>query len=235
MTMSSPFSFQYLADIRDGARRMVERSRAHEGDLNQLVETAEGVARHAAALALALARADTNTDGLRRLCSDQARLSVANAAATVRACVGAREQHGEAHRLYSTIDSGPAPSDEMLASHAAAVLVVDDVEDVRDLVALVLRNAGFVVRTAVNGLEGLLTAYEMRPDVIVMDLTMPVLSGLEATRLIKATHATRESRVIAYTGNGAIPPPLERWFVAIVSKPSPPDVLLAAVHNAISV
>jgi hypothetical protein len=161
VTMSSPFSFEYLADIRDGARRMVERSRAHEGDLNQLVETAEGTARHAAALALALARADTNTDGLSRLCSDQARLSAANAAATVRACVGAREQHGEAHRLYRTIDSGPAPSDEMLASHAAAVLVVDDVEDVRDLVALVLRNAGFVVRTAVNGLEGLLTAYEM--------------------------------------------------------------------------
>jgi two-component system, cell cycle response regulator DivK len=233
MTMSSPFSFEYLADIRDGARRMVERSRAHEGDLNQLVETAEGVARHAAALA-ALARADTNTDGLSRLCSDQARLSVANAAATVRACVGAREQHGQAHRLYSTIDSGPAPSDEMLASHAAAVLVVDDVEDVRDLVALVLRNAGFVVRTAVNGLEGLLTAYEMRPDVIVMDLTMPVLSGLEATRLLKSTEATRQSRVIAYTGNGSIPPPLERWFVAVVSKPSPPDMVLAAVQNAVN-
>jgi CheY-like chemotaxis protein len=123
----------------------------------------------------------------------------------------------------------------MIASRAAAVLVVDDVEDVRDLVALVLRNAGFVVRTAANGLEGLLTAYEMRPDVIVMDLTMPVLNGLEATRLIKATHATRESKVIAYTGNGSIPPPLERWFVAIVSKPSPPDVVLAAVQNAVSV
>jgi two-component system, cell cycle response regulator DivK len=232
--MSSPFSFEYLADIRDGARRMVERSRAHEADLNQLVETAEGVARHAAALALALARADTNTDGLSRLCSDQAHLSVVNAAATVRACVGAREQHGEAHRLYRTIDSGPAPSDEMLASHAAAVLVVDDVEDVRDLVALVLRNAGFVVRTAVNGLEGLLTAYEMRPDVIVMDLTMPVLSGLEATRLLKSTEATRQSRVIAYTGNGSIPPPLERWFVAVVSKPSPPDMVLAAVQNAVN-
>jgi CheY-like chemotaxis protein len=67
-----------------------------------------------------------------------------------------------------------------------------------------------------------------------MDLTMPVLNGLEATRLIKAAHATRESRVIAYTGNGAIPPPLERWFVAIVSKPSPPDVVLAAVQNAVS-
>jgi CheY-like chemotaxis protein len=232
--MSSRFSFEHLADIRDGARRMVERARAHERDLNQLVERAEGVARHAAALAVAFARADMNTDGLGRLCSDQARLSVENAAATSRACVGAREQQVEAHRLYSIIDNGAAHSDEMPASDAAAVLVVDDVEDVRELVALVLRNAGFVVRTAVNGLEGLLTASEMKPDVIVMDLGMPVLNGLEATRLIKATDATRESRVIAYTGNGAIPPPLERWFVAIVSKPSPPDVVLAAVQHAVS-
>ena len=229
--MSTPFSFEHLAAIRHGARRLVERSRAHEGDLNQLVDTAEGVARHATALA-ALTPADCDADGLSRLCAAQARLSVENAAATVRACVSARERHVEAHRLYRTIDHGPADAHEMLASRAA-VLVVDDVEDMRELVVLVLRNAGFVVRTAVNGLEGLLTAYEMRPDVIVMDLTMPVLDGLEATRLIKATRATRESRVIAYTGNGSIPPPLERWFVAIVSKPSPPDMVLAAVQNAV--
>ena len=229
--MSSPYSFAYLADIRDGARRMVERTHAHEGDLNELVETAEGVARQAATLTLALTRADINADALGRLCSDQARLSVENAAATVRACAGAREQHVEAHRLYSTISSGPHA---MVASRTAAVLVVDDADDVRDLVALLLRDAGFVVRTAVNGLEGLLMAYEMRPDVIVMDLTMPVLSGLEATRLIKSTQATRETRVIAYTANSSIPPPLERWFVAIVSKPSPPDVVLAAVQNAVN-
>jgi CheY-like chemotaxis protein len=227
-------SFDDLADIRDGARRMVERTRAHESDLNHLVETAERVARHATALAVALARGETNADGLESLCADQARLSGEHAAATVRACRGAREQHVEAHRLYSsTIDNGPAVPHEMGASRGA-VLVVDDVEDIRDLVALVLRNAGFVVRTAVNGLEALLTAYEMRPDVIVMDLRMPVLSGLEATRLIKATEATRESRVIAHTGNGAIPPSLEQWFVAIVSKPSPPDVVLAAVQNAVT-
>jgi hypothetical protein len=147
MTMSSPFSFEHVAAIRQGARRMVERTRAHEGDLNQLVETAEGVARHATALA-ALTRTDADADGLSRLCADQARLSVENAAATVRACVSARERHVEAHR--------------------------------------------------------------------------------------KATEATRESRVIAYTGNGSIPPPLERWFVAIVSKPSSPDVVLAAVQHAVS-
>jgi CheY-like chemotaxis protein len=122
----------------------------------------------------------------------------------------------------------------MAGSRTPAVLVVDDAADVRDLVALVLRDAGFVVRTAVNGLDALLTAYEMRPEVIVMDLTMPVLDGIEATRLIKATEAIRQSRVIAHTGNASIPPPLEPWFVAVVTKPSPPDVVLAAVRDAAS-
>ncbi len=232
--MSSPFSLEHLADIRAGARRMVERTRAHEDDLNGLVDMAEGVARHATTLAVALAAADTSADDVCRLCSDQARRSVENAQATVRACASAREHHVEARRLYSAIDNGAADAQGLAASRPPAVLVVDDVEAVRCLIAVVLRNAGFLVRTAANGLEGLLTAYEMRPDVIVMDLTMPVLNGLEATRLIKATEATRESRVIAFTGNGSIPPPLQRWFAAVVSKPSPPDVVLAAVQRAVS-
>jgi CheY-like chemotaxis protein len=232
--MSSPSSSQHLADIRDGARRLLDRTRAHERDLDELVETTQGVAREAAALRRALTTGDTTADALHRLCADQSRRTVENAAATVRACVGARDQRIDAQRLYSTIDDGPSGPLGLAASRTAAVLVVDDADDVRDLVALFLRDAGFVVRTAANGLEGLLAAYEMRPDVIVMDLTMPVLNGLEATRLIRATQATRDSRIIAYTGNDSIPPPLDRWFAAVLSKPSPPDVVLAAVQNAVS-
>ena len=77
-------------------------------------------------------------------------------------------------------------------------------------------------RTAGNGLEALLAAYEMKPAVIVMDVTMPVLDGIEATRLIKATEGIRESKVIAHTGNTSIPALNKRWFVAVVPKPSPP-------------
>jgi DNA-binding NtrC family response regulator len=68
----------------------------------------------------------------------------------------------------------------------------------------VLQNAGFVVRTASNGLEALIAAFEMRPAVIVMDVTMPVLDGLEATRLIKAADATRHARVIAFTADSTL-------------------------------
>jgi CheY-like chemotaxis protein len=230
--MSRPSSSDHFAGIRDDARHMVERTRDHERHLSGLVQTSDDVARQANALSEALAGADVDAHELQRLWSDHVRRSVENARATVRACASAREQHAAAHRMYTQVGNGSAAADEVPASRARAVLVVDDVEDVRDLVAFVLRTAGFAVRTAVNGLEGLLAAYEMRPAVIVMDLTMPVLNGIEATRLIKSSQAIRESKVIAYTANGSIPPPLARWFVAIVPKPSPPEVVLAAVQHA---
>ena len=103
------------------------------------------------------------------------------------------------------------------------------------MVAEVLRNAGFVVRTAANGLEGLLAAYEMRPTVIVMDVTMPILDGIEATRLIKATDATRLAQVIAYTGNPVLDDNrAHKLFAAVVQKPATPAVLLATVQRVAS-
>jgi two-component system, cell cycle response regulator DivK len=114
-----------------------------------------------------------------------------------------------------------------------AVLVVDDYGDLPDVVADVLQNAGFVVRTAVNGLEALIAAYEMRPGVIVMDVSMPVLDGIEATRLIKACEATRDARVIAYTGNPSFhESPTRPLFAAVLEKPATPDAVLATVQYA---
>ena len=62
-----------------------------------------------------------------------------------------------------------------------AVLVVNDIEDARVLIAETLLQAGFLVRTAENGLDALIAAYKWQPAVIVMDITMPVLDGIEAT------------------------------------------------------
>jgi CheY-like chemotaxis protein len=113
-----------------------------------------------------------------------------------------------------------------------AVLVVDDYGDVRDVLARVLEGAGFVVTTAANGLEALIAAYEMRPGVIVMDVSMPVLDGMEATRLIKAGEATRDARVIAYTGNPSFDEsPMRTLFAAVVTKPATPGAVLATVQH----
>jgi two-component system, cell cycle response regulator DivK len=114
----------------------------------------------------------------------------------------------------------------------STVLVVDDYGDVRDVLALVLEDAGFVVRTAANGLEALIAAYEMRPGVIVMDVSMPVLDGIEATRLIKAGEATRHARVIAYTANPSFDDsPTRMLFAAVLTKPATPGDVVATVQQ----
>jgi CheY-like chemotaxis protein len=61
---------------------------------------------------------------------------------------------------------------------------------------------------------------------------MPVLDGIEATRLIKASEATRQARVIAYTGNSTLDNgAVERLFDAVVHKPASPSVILATVQQ----
>ena len=112
------------------------------------------------------------------------------------------------------------------------MLVVDDYGDVREVLAEVLQDAGFVGRTAANGLEALIAAYEMRPAVIVMDVSMPVLDGIEATRLIKAGKATRGARVIAYTGNPSLDDnAAQTLFAAVLLKPATPETLIATVQH----
>jgi CheY-like chemotaxis protein len=142
--------------------------------------------------------------------------------------VSARQQHATACQLLAHLgdDHGPGPQ------LPTAVLVVDDYGDVREMLAGVLEDAGFVVRTAANGLEALIAAYDMRPGVIVMDVTMPVLDGIEATRLIKAGEATRNARVIAHTGNPSFDESPTRWlFAAVLHKPAAPDAVLATVQQ----
>ena len=112
-----------------------------------------------------------------------------------------------------------------------AVLVVDDYDAIREVLASVLEAAGFVVRTASNGLEAIIAAYEMRPAVIVMDVVMPVLDGLEATRLIKAIDAVGNARVIAHTGTLPLNDPAIGMFAAVLQKPVAPSVVVAMVQQ----
>ena len=66
------------------------------------------------------------------------------------------------------------------------VLVVDDEEDVLDLVKTLLTGNGYQVTTAKTGEQALIQAVENRPDLIILDLVMPGISGLEVCRLLKS-------------------------------------------------
>lgn len=225
--MSLPFVSEQLADFCHDARLFTERAGDQEGRLEAFVAAAEADLRHAEA-AVSRAADDLPVDEVRHLLSAQLERCAAGAAAARGLLAGAQQQHGAARQLLAHLDSGPGAA----APSPHAVLVVDDYGAVRDVLARVLENAGFVVRTAANGLEALIAAYEMRPGVIVMDVSMPVLDGIEATRLIKAGEATRDARVIAYTGTLAFDAsPTRTLFAAVLQKPASPADVLATVQR----
>jgi CheY-like chemotaxis protein len=79
------------------------------------------------------------------------------------------------------------------------ILVVDDISDTREMYSLYLSGRGFKVPTASDGLSGLDAACTHRPDVIVMDLSMPGVDGIEATRRLKADPRTSHIPVLLLT------------------------------------
>ena len=79
------------------------------------------------------------------------------------------------------------------------ILVVEDTEDNRQILRDLLGMAGYDLVEANDGAEGVAKAAEHRPDLILMDIQMPVMDGYEATRRIKADPALKAIPVIAVT------------------------------------
>jgi two-component system cell cycle response regulator DivK len=83
------------------------------------------------------------------------------------------------------------------------VMVVDDSDDVRELVALELRFSGYVVIEASDGREAVELAREKCPALIVMDIQMPVMDGLTATRMIRQIRGLCRMPIVAFSAFGA--------------------------------
>lgn len=81
------------------------------------------------------------------------------------------------------------------------ILLVEDNEDNRDMLSRRLSRKGYDVTLAVDGGEGVALALSLRPDLILMDMSLPVLDGWEATRQIKAAPETSRIPVIALTAH----------------------------------
>jgi CheY-like chemotaxis protein len=114
------------------------------------------------------------------------------------------------------------------------VLIVDDVQDNRTVYVLYLKFSGFRVAEAENGEEALRQAEALLPDVIVMDLSLPVMDGWEATRRLKRDPRTKRIPVVVLTGH-ALPEyartAREAGCDLVITKPCLPDQLLEAIRR----
>jgi two-component system cell cycle response regulator DivK len=117
------------------------------------------------------------------------------------------------------------------------VLVVDDFDDNRLLYATTIAEAGYPVEEASNGAEALAKIGAIRPAVIIMDLSMPVLDGWEATRRLKRDPRTADIVVIAVTGhttNYGLHQAREAGADAVLIKPCLPQDLLGVIRTLVN-
>jgi len=114
------------------------------------------------------------------------------------------------------------------------VLIVDDFEDNRAMYAEFLRFSGFEVVEASNGIEAIDRAQKQLPDLVVMDLSLPVLDGWEATRRLKKDPRTRHIPIVALTGHaleGHSEGARQAGCDEFLAKPCLPEALLATVQR----
>jgi CheY-like chemotaxis protein len=117
------------------------------------------------------------------------------------------------------------------------VLVVDDEADTRALYASCLEAKGYRVTAAADGEAALARVSDEPPDVILMDVAMPVMDGIAATRTLKSSAATAHIPVIVVTAQDTQAVLAELHTIgadAVVRKPCAPRELLALVERVIS-
>ena len=116
------------------------------------------------------------------------------------------------------------------------VLLVDDYPDAREMYSEYLQYSGFEVVEAGNGMEALQRAVETAPDIILMDLSLPVMDGWEATRRLKADPRTAQIPVVALTGHalaGISEGAKKAGCDAFVTKPCLPDELVKEIRKVL--
>ena len=124
-----------------------------------------------------------------------------------------------------TIETGPL------------ILVVDDYQDAREMYAEYLQFSGFRVAEAKNGNEAVTQARSLKPDLILMDLSLPGMDGWEATRVLKADEATSHIPIVALTGHalaGASEGARKAGCDSFVTKPCLPDDLVVEVKRMLN-
>ena len=121
-------------------------------------------------------------------------------------------------------------------SRGRDVLIVDDDADARELFAFVLRDAGAHVVTVDSGEAAVRAALALHPDLIMTDLAMPRMDGLEVIRRLRQQEPTKGIPVVAVTGQALADFPEQAEAAgcnAVLEKPCPPDALVQTMNRHI--
>jgi two-component system cell cycle response regulator DivK len=117
------------------------------------------------------------------------------------------------------------------------ILLVEDNEDNQEIYRIILTHHGYQILQAWDGEAGVRMAREHQPELILMDLTMPVIDGLEATRRLKADPATAAIPVIALTAHAMQEDRAaaeEAGCVSFLAKPAEPRMVAAEVGRVLA-
>ena len=116
------------------------------------------------------------------------------------------------------------------------ILVIEDEEDIRELIRYNLEKDGYRVMSANSGEEGLLSVRNSPPDLVVLDLMLPGIDGLQVCREMKADPVLKSVPIVMVTARGEEPDVvsgLELGADDYISKPFSPKVLLARVKTVL--
>jgi CheY-like chemotaxis protein len=127
-------------------------------------------------------------------------------------------------------------TDHLTGRSRPLVLIVEDQPDLRHLYAQQFAISGFDVIEAANGADAIAHTASHGPDVILMDLSLPVVDGWEATRRLKNDERTAHIPVVALTahdGSGELQRATRAGCDWFVPKPCPPDHLIIEVRRVL--
>lgn len=120
----------------------------------------------------------------------------------------------------------------------STILVVEDSRTQRHMMSELLRASGFEVAAAENGLDALAQISHCQPDLVILDVVMPGMSGYEVCRRIKANAATRSIPVVFCSSNATDADRywgLKQGATAYLCKPFQPPELIATVHQVLAI
>jgi CheY-like chemotaxis protein len=119
----------------------------------------------------------------------------------------------------------------------AKILIAEDERDIRDLVTFTLQFAGYEVVSASNGSEAVEIARDEMPDLIMMDVRMPVMTGYEACRLLKEDGPTQHIPIVFLSAKGQeqeVQSGMDAGAVDYILKPFSPENLTRRVEEILA-